>query len=139
MKGKITFDESLELMRNNVTYLLNTRNMTVAEMAPHLGVSATVVYRWLAGKAFPSAKLMYGASTLFNVSLDSLFFTDLATEEQPKAITVGPDLSPNESLALSMFQSLNRYDQDTVLRVITAMLPNNTAATHEIDTIVDIK
>ena len=45
MKGKITFDESLELIRKNVLHLLNTRSMTVAEMAPQLGVTATVVYR----------------------------------------------------------------------------------------------
>ena len=139
MKGKITFDESLELVRKNVLHLLNTRSMTVAEMAPQLGVTATVVYRWLSGKALPSAKLVYGVSTLFNVSLDSLFFIDLSTDVQSKKVTTDFTLSPNESLALSMFQSLNRYDQDTVLRVITAMLTNNTAATPEIDTIVDIK
>ncbi|MFS0837230.1 helix-turn-helix transcriptional regulator [Paenibacillus sp. 1P03SA] len=59
-------------MKNNLQFLMESRNVTVSMLAKELNVSRTTIYRLLEGKT-PSAILMLKISAYFKKPVNDVF------------------------------------------------------------------
>lgn len=63
-------------MRNKITYYRNIKEMSQAELARKLGISASYLNRIEKGTKDPSLRLAIRIAHVLDVKLDDLFFVD---------------------------------------------------------------
>jgi transcriptional regulator with XRE-family HTH domain len=122
MNGKnIACSDVNENIRKNLVWFLEDNQMTQKDFANRIGLTPSLVQRWLTGPGAFRPKVDYILSIISQfptISLDDLLFSDLSAPPDTKPISIQND---DEAAFLMLYRSLDHSDQDIVKQVMTRL------------------
>ncbi len=128
MNRNLTLEQIRANMRNNLHYLMKKGSMSLSSLSAISGASKQILARWVSDIDYtePSLKFILSVVKTLDVNIEDFLYTDMSdienniTEYEPK-----PN-NKDDALALGMFQALNSFDRDTVLRTLHCFVSSGT-------------
>lgn len=84
---------------SNIEYLCKVNNILLKDLGKILGKSSQAISHYVGGKSYPPVEILSDVCRYFNVTVDDLFFTNMAEEgitPRPKEIAAELDKCKKE-------------------------------------------
>lgn len=123
MNSGISQEQIRANMRHNLSYAIHRARLSLTELSERSGVSAAILYKWAQDPNYsgPSFRSILSVLQVLGICLNDFCYAEMSENAFHRRDYPAVARDNLEAKFLILFQELPEFDQETVIRVMTAL------------------